>query len=332
MPKRLTDNLNSEYIAAANKMLQKGGRKRIVAYVESYDDVFFWRNTLSSFENDKVYFEVMLPSRQKLSRGKKSAMMAALTGKTGQHLIACVDADYDYLLQGQTEMSKDINNNPYILHTYTYAIENYQCYAPSLHDVCVMVTLNDNVSYDFVRFLTDYSRIIFPLFVWNIWHYRHNVNNEFTIADFNNIVMTGRFKPVNTELALKRVKHKVQVKIRSLQEKHPNAKEEYLALKQELMTLGVTPDITYMYIQGHHLFDSIIVPLLIKITDDLHNEQENEIRRSAIHSTQKSNELKAYNHSTADLTLMLRRNTGYKQSIPFKMLEKDIESLLKSIG
>ena len=195
-----------------------------------------------------------------------------------------------------------------------------------------MVTLNDNVSYDFVRFLTDYSRIIFPLFVWNIWHYRHNVYDEFTIADFNNIVMTGRFKPANTELALKRVKHKVQVKIRSLQEKHPNAKEEYLALKQELMTLGVTPDITYMYIQGHHLFDSIIVPLLIKITDDLHNEQENEIRRSAIHSTQKSNELKAYNHSTADLTLMLRRNTGYKQSIPFKMLEKDIESLLKSIG
>ena len=41
---------------------------------ESYDDIFFWRSVLSEFENDEREFQVMLPSRTNLSRGKKQAM------------------------------------------------------------------------------------------------------------------------------------------------------------------------------------------------------------------------------------------------------------------
>jgi hypothetical protein len=61
MAKRLRDNLNSDYFSAVNSMHSKTARKRIVAYVESYDDVFFWRTVLREFEDDKHYFEVMLP-------------------------------------------------------------------------------------------------------------------------------------------------------------------------------------------------------------------------------------------------------------------------------
>ena len=44
--KRLNQNINSAYIEAMNRLGGKQGRKRIVAYVESYDDVFFWSNLL----------------------------------------------------------------------------------------------------------------------------------------------------------------------------------------------------------------------------------------------------------------------------------------------
>ena len=37
MSLRLKDNLNSKYIEAANKMKSKAAKRRIVAYVESYD-------------------------------------------------------------------------------------------------------------------------------------------------------------------------------------------------------------------------------------------------------------------------------------------------------
>ena len=122
--KRLQDNLTSSYIESANRLKPKSARCRIVAYVESYDDVYFWRTVLEEFETDKVYFEVMLPSRTSLSKGKKSALMNDLGKGLGEYMIACVDADYDWLLQGRTPISQLICSNPYVFHTYVYAIEN----------------------------------------------------------------------------------------------------------------------------------------------------------------------------------------------------------------
>ena len=61
MGKRLSDNLSSLYIGAANRLKPKKARRKIVAYVESYDDVSFWRTLLGEFEDDTRYFEVMLP-------------------------------------------------------------------------------------------------------------------------------------------------------------------------------------------------------------------------------------------------------------------------------
>ena len=150
MGKRLRDNLNSNYFEAANALTSKKARHRIVAYVESYDDIYFWRTVLGEFENDKRYFEVMLPSKVNLTRGKKSVLMNFLEGEPlGKDMIACVDADYDYLLQRRTRQSAMVLDSPYVFHTYVYAIENFQCYAPSLHNVCVSVTLNDHRIFDF---------------------------------------------------------------------------------------------------------------------------------------------------------------------------------------
>jgi hypothetical protein len=75
MGKRLKDNVNSSYFEAANALKPKQSRRRIVAYVESYDDIYFWRTVLSEFEDDTRYFEVMLPSKASLTRGKKSVLM-----------------------------------------------------------------------------------------------------------------------------------------------------------------------------------------------------------------------------------------------------------------
>ena len=172
---RLQNHITSDFVRAANMMRSKTARKRIIAYVESYDDIFFWRTVLSQFEDETRYFEVMLPSRTKLKRGKKSVLMNLLRSNVGDSMIACVDADYDYLLQGTNEMSREVVGNPYVFHTYVYAIENFQCYAPGLHDVCVAVTLNDHAIFDFNAYLKEYSEAIYQLFIWNIWHYRKSM-------------------------------------------------------------------------------------------------------------------------------------------------------------
>jgi len=64
MGKRLSDNLCSLYLGAANKLKPKKAKKKIIAYVESYDDIAFWRSVFADFEDEHCYFEVMLPSKK----------------------------------------------------------------------------------------------------------------------------------------------------------------------------------------------------------------------------------------------------------------------------
>jgi len=326
--KRLRDQITSEYMKAANRLKSKSARRKIVAYVESYDDIFFWRTVLSQFEDDKRYFEVMLPSRTNLQRGKKSVLMNLVARQVGEDMIACVDADYDYLLQGATAVSQEIISNPYVFHTYVYSIENYQCYAPSLHNVAVAVTLNDHAVFDYSDYLRQFSEAIFPLFVWSIWFYRNGNYGKFTISDFNKVIAMGNFKTANPYEAIVNVRHKVGRRIALLQRQNPRAKESYIMLKDELKRLGVTPQTTYLYIQGHHLFDTIVVPMMKRVCDSLIREREKEIQRTAKHSTQRRNELSCYSHSVEPIPPVLKRNIGYVQSEPFKRLTDDIQRFL----
>ncbi len=331
MGKRLYDNLNSSYFEAANRLKSKSSRQKIVAYVESYDDVFFWRQILSQFETDKFYFEVMLPSRiKRLERGKKAVLMQLLFNKVGQNMIACVDADYDYLEQGATATSKEINTNPYIFHTYAYAIENLQCYAESLHNVCVAVTLNDHHVFDIEKYLADYSEAIFPLFVWSIWYYRTPNYNQFTITHFLNIIKTGHFSFNNAGNIIKNVRRKVGRKVEQLQQMNPNARESYAQVKEDIKRLGVTPKTTYLYIQGHHLFNKVVVPMLVKICERLVREREREITSQSVHGTQRRNELTCYTNSVEDVIPMLRKNYGYMRSEQFQAIKADVAKFIEN--
>lgn len=332
MKKRLQDHLSSGYIESANKLRSKRMKKRIVAYVESYDDVFFWRSILKKFENDEYYFEVMLPSRTSLSRGKKSALMNMLGPGLGEYMIACVDADYDWLLQGATEMSKTVCNNPYVIHTYAYAIENYQCYAPNLHTICVMSTLNDRIMIDLNAFMSEYSSIIWPLFVWNIWCYRYNNYSEFTMSDFCEVVTFRDVNPYHPENTLQAVKNRVNKKIAWLQRRFPEGKKTYAPLRAELLNMGLTPETTYLFMQGHSVFENVVMPLLTPVCTLLRKEREREIVKLAEHEIQRQNELACYQHSQAPVDDMLRKNTGFRTSKPYEWLSEDIKRLMEEVG
>ena len=284
---------------------------------------------MSDFENDKLYFEVMLPSKGELTRGKKSVLMNFLKGEPlGRDMIACVDADYDYLIAGRTQQSKKVIESPYVFHTYVYAIENYQCYAPSLHNVCVSVTLNDHRIFDFREYFSLFSETLFPLFVWSIMLYRNGNYPKFSISDFNRIADPGGFSVHNPEASISNVKRKVHTKINELQRMFPEAKEEYLKTKNDLKILGVTPQTTYLYIQGHHLFDTVVSPILSKVCNLLRQERQNEIYHATAHKTQKRNEMTCYENSLQDIKVMLKKNSGYTSSDQFRLLQNDIRKYL----
>lgn len=331
--KRLQDGLTSSYIEAANHLRPRSARHRIVAYVESYDDVFFWRSVLQEFENEHYYFEVMLPSRTSLGRGKKTALMNRLGPALGEFMIACVDADYDWLMQGCTEVSRMVCHDPHVLHTYVYAIENYQCYAPNLHTACVMSTLNDRSVMDLEAFLAEYSRIVWPLFVWNVWAYRNGAYREFSMSQFDEVVSFHSISPARDgQAALDALRHKVNKCVSMLQRRFPQARKTYAPLRDELLGMGLTPDTTYLYIQGHTLFEGVVMPLLTPVCNILRREREREISRLAMHETQKQNEWASYEHSVCSVDIMLKKGSGFRQSAPYQLLKADITRLMAEVG
>ena len=330
MGSRLRDHLNSSYFEAANRLSAKSKRRRIVAYVESYDDIFFWRTVLNRFENEHLYFEVMLPSHQKLERGKKSVLMNFVSDHVGPDMIACVDADYDYMLQGATRQSQSVLDNPYVFHTYAYAIENLQCYAATLHEVCVGVTLNDHRIFDFEDYLRQYSEAVFPLFVWSVWSYRKGCYGKFTMGELSRVIDPGGFNVFDPQPSIDHLRSKVGRKVKQLQTEFPDAKEEYQATKASVKALGVTPQTTYLYVQGHHLFDNVVVPILNKVCNRLRMERQEEICRTAMHHEQRRNEMSCYEHSLQDIRQMLKKNTGYMLSAPYRRIQDDVEAYLKT--
>ena len=330
MAKRLTDNINSQYFEAINKMTPKKARRRIVVYVESCDDVFFWRSVLGRYEDDKLTFDIMLPSRNlHLDRGKKAAISNMLKG-VGRDMIACVDADYDYILQGATEMSRQMLENPYIFHTYAYAIENFQCYAKGLHETCVMVTLNDHRIFNFERFLLSYSQTIWPLFVWHVvFLQRRKMTMHFDMCEFNKVVVLPSVRIQNPKWAIEYLSKKVRAKMFQLERRFPKLKDALPETERMLRDLGINDNNTYLYIQGHHLFDLVVSPVVQTVCDILRNEQENDIRDRAVHSEQARTEIACYENSLGKVKMMMKKNTYYQFSPEFQKILADVERYLE---
>lgn len=332
MPSTLRNNLTSGYLEAAARLSPRKQRRRIVAYVESYDDVAFWRALLSEFEDETRYFQVMLPSSTSLAKGKKTVLMNTLdTEQLGRSLIACVDSDYDFLMQGSTATSRKINENPYILQTYGYAIESYLCYAESLHEVCVRATLNDRHVMDFPDFLRRYSQTVYPLFLWNVWFYRSHDTKSFPIHDLSE---TTRLKDISLnrpEQMLDDVARRVRARLLKLQNKHPKLKKKVEALGPQLEPLGLTPDTTYLYMQGHHIMDNVVQKLLVPVCTQLRREREAEIKRLSLHSEQLRNELTSYENSLTNVSLMLKKNDAYKELFLYQWMRRDVQALLEKV-
>lgn len=331
MGKRLSDNLSSLYIGAANRLKPKRAKRRIVAYVESYADVAFWRTVFADFEDEEHYFEVMLPSSKSLCKGKKMVLMNQLGSRLGQNMVACVDSDYDYLLQGVTSTSRQINNSRYVFQTYVYAIENYQCYAPALHEACVLATMNDRKLVDLEAFMTLFSQIAYPLFVWSVWFYRKRNLSEFSLLDFCSYVRLDHVNVQCPEKCLLAMDKRVKNKLCDLERKHPEALSEIEAMKAEFTKLGVTPENTYLFIQGHHIMESVVMKLLTPVCSALRREREEEIKRLASHYLQFCNELAGYERQLLGIDMVLTKHTGYKDSAVYKKLEADIRTFLKQI-
>ena len=155
--------------------------------------------------------------------------------------------------------------------------------------------------------------------------------NEFSLMDFCSFLRLDHVSVRHPEDALRAMDKRVKNKLRDLERKHPNALEEIECMKAEFTYLGVTPENTYMFIQGHHVMESVVMKVLTPICNALRREREEEIKRLAEHHIQFRNELTSYERRLLNIDVVLRKHTGFKASPIYKRLENDIRNFLQQV-
>lgn len=292
--------------------------------VEGYEDVAFWRGIFDHFRNPYLRFEISVPNRDDLPKGKK--VLLNTIPESGDDLLLCVDSDFDYLFADRTEQSRTVNAARYMFHTYAYATENYLCYAPSLHNVCVKATKNDTRIFDFVAFLRDYSLTIYPLFVWYAYSAQSATEHVFTLADFKASVRLGYLDIAdNGARTLEWLARNVEKREKLLRQRNPGMSGPMEEFERQLCARGLTPETTYLFMHGHTLMDNVVMVLLNSVCDKLRQLSVAKINSSKKQGVALRNELSNYTNSLRSIRDVLLDNENYTRCPLYKRLQRDIQ-------
>lgn len=306
-------------------------RYLVHVFVEGYEDVAFWRGIFDNFHNPYLRFEISVPNRDDLPKGKKVLM--SMIGKTRKEdILLCVDSDFDYLFDGSTEQSREILEAENMFHTYTYATENYLCYAPSLRNVCVRATKNDTRIFDFVRFMDEYSKTIYPLFLWYVYSAQLSHESVFTLAEFRASVRLNYVDiRANGEYTLAWLARNVARREEALKANNPEMSEAVEALGEKLKERGVERENCYLFMHGHTLMDNVTMPLLSAVCDKLRQLSVAKIHGSRVEGVALKNELQNYTNTLRSIRDVLLDNDNYTSCPLYKRLRDDIQQYLDTM-
>jgi len=299
----------------------------VTALVEGYEDVAFWRGIFDEYESDHMTFEITVPPRDDLAKGKKTLLAQA--DKCNDNLIMCMDSDFDYLFADQTADARLINSSPHLFHTYAYATENYLCYAPTLHNVCVKATKNDTHIFDFEKFFADYSRTIYPAFLWYAYSAQIYSPNIFSLLNFKNTVRLGYLDiESNGANTIEWLSRQVAKRVALLEKDNPEAAEKIPQFEAFLRTRGVTPDNTYLFMHGHTLMDNVTVIVLDAVCSKLKLMAAERIKNSVREGVALVNEQSNYTNALYNVRDALLFNENYKTCFLYRKLQSDIETFI----
>ena len=152
---------------------------------------------------------------------------------------------------------------------------------------------------------------------------------HFDMAEFDKVIMLPSVRIQDPKWAIDYLGKKVRAKLFQLERRFKKFKDELDDMALYLNNLGVNESNTYLYIQGHHLFDLVVSPIVQSVCDALRNDRENEIRDRALHSEQARTEMACYENSLGKVKMMMKKNTFYQFSPEFQKIQADVEKYLE---
>lgn len=292
-------------------------RCRAAVHVENKDDIAFWGTVLKHFRpEDKFHF--IAGSRNEYGRETCGVTQCLkYFDFLSPGFFICIDSDYRYLLR-----ERKMDANHYVLQTYTYSFENHHCFADGLDGVCSRVTQLKNTVFDFSRFLTDFSTILYDLFVWHLY-FQNAEPALFSQCEFDTYIMLPRSKSYswvsdNGKRALDELRVRVWKRIHGLEHRYPHA--DLSVVREKYRELGLNANNVYFFVRGHNLYD-----LVLSVCKEVCKAMLRAEKKNKETNPEMVGELyrRRYN-----LDYELRQNIKYGAYLPIQKIEQDIRKLL----
>lgn len=250
---------SAKYIKAYTK--QQTGKPRGVLYVENPSDRLFWENVIA-----QVCPEQYSVKSFSLEDAPGKRLLEKEYSKLHRFYIVGVDGDFDYLCPDRHEFASYLNNSPYVIHTFTYSRESVIFSTPSILDISNRLAFRHKLPHDCIEALIEYSKIIFSAL--SVFSYAHNLNwQDFKEDQFTNAISLPVGETLLTDglqvnlAALDGVRVTSRKYIDSILHAISNGIDEKHCC-DILTERSITPEIAYMFINGHYLKDSIVKPML----------------------------------------------------------------------
>lgn len=249
-------------------------------HIENKNDEIFWGKVLKeTCPNKKFRF---ISASRSISGNMTAGCTQCLQYREflDKNFWIAIDSDYRYLTE---ESGIDVYH--YVLQTYTYSFENHFCYTKNCERTKEsMLALRGeaakneeeenlteeakakkereeeffNPDFSFEIFLRNYSRIVYPLLVWQL--YLSEVGEDaFPKSVFHRLLtlpVGRRSLQKDGESVLMTLKDRTHKLLSHLRKEYPEADMTWYEARCNAQ--GVHRDNCYLFVRGHQLYDLII--------------------------------------------------------------------------
>lgn len=230
------------------------GRPKLVnVMLENESDEPFWKAVLTTCRGDMDYnfTHYSIAASGLKVKGKPYVMTMAQKGRLGNRNIACVDSDYDWILERYTHDGAIISGNSHIVQTFAYAVENLTC-------------IGNVLPAEFANFISRLSNIIYPFLQWALYLRSIHQTSLISKAVWNRMLKTQMSAAFDSaDDILDEISARVQTEIAAIEAQWAGKSAEKDTLIANLaLSKGLTSQNAYWFVYGHALGNFVWKTLL----------------------------------------------------------------------
>lgn len=246
-----------------------------IVYIESEHDIEFWQGVFEQSTQQKYTFKVGTSDQPHV---RSKTLFNDMYDSANAKALIAIDSDFDYLANNRSDIAEVINNNPYVLQTFVYAVENLNLEVNTLDDCVAKTRFFVRHEYTVSAFLLQYSAVIYPLLMRYLYLMNYRVAGTPDESDFHRVITSFDLNQLYFDNNWD--DFCAHIDIMQVELNQMAAADDFDGFEQRVRQKGMSSDNSYQFINGHVLEERIVQPLMLNILNQIKAQELARIKAS----------------------------------------------------